>query len=282
MATLELSDEQLRVCQEITFTILDINVKTREGKQHPDRDAQFQYINEQTKTFLAQELPVVSMDAKKKELVGQFKNAGQEWQPQKQPIEVNVHDFPEPELGKAPYGIYDIGHNTGWVSVGQDHDTASFAVATLQRWWETIGKVTYTHAKQLLINADSGGSNGYRVRLWKLELQHFADETGLKITVCHLPPGTSKWNKIEHRLFSHISMNWRGRPLTSHEVIVQLISATKTTTGLNVHAQRDTALYPTKIKVSDEELATVQIMPHEFHGEWNHTISPSLNIISNL
>lgn len=262
---------------------LQANVKTRQGKQHPDRDAQFQYINEQTKTFLAQELAVVSMDAKKKELVGQFKNPGQEWQPQKQPIEVNVHDFPEPELGKAiPYGIYDIGQNTGWVSVGQDHDTASFAVATLRRWWETIAKVTYTHAQQLLINADSGGSNGYRVRLWKLELQHFADATGLKITVCHLPPGTSKWNKIEHRLFSHISMNWRGRPLTSHEVIVQLISAPKTTTGLNVYAQRDTRLYPTKIKVSDEELATVQIMPHEFHGEWNYTISPSLDIVSTL
>lgn len=259
---------------------LQANVKTREGNQHPDRDAQFQYVNEQTKTFLAQELPVVSMDAKKKELVGNFKNPGQEWQPQKQPIEVNVHDFPDPELGKAiPYGIYDIGQNNAWVSVGQDHDTASFAVTTLRRWWETIGSVTYANAKQLLINADCGGSNGYRVRLWKLELQKFATLTGLDITVCHLPPGTSKWNKIEHRLFSHISMNWRGCPLTSHEVIVQLISATKTKTGLNVQAQLDTGLYPTKVKVSDEELATVQITPHEFHGEWNYTISPNLNIL---
>lgn len=251
------------------------NAKTLEGSQHPDRDAQFNYLSEQSKTFLAQGLPVVSMDAKKKELVGQFENPGREWQPQKQPVAVNVHDFPDPLLGKAiPYGIYDIGQNVGWVSVGQDHDTASFAVASLQRWWQLVGKLTYPQAKQLLISADSGGSNGYRLRLWKLELQQFADITGLEVTVCHLPPGTSKWNKIEHRLFSHISMNWRGRPLSSHEVIVELIGATTTTHGLTVQAELDTGIYPLKVKVSDAELATVQITPHAFHGEWNYTISP--------
>lgn len=251
------------------------NSKTLAGTKHPDRDAQFRYLNEQIKAFLVQGLPVVSVDTKKKELVGQFKNPGQEWQPQKQPILVNVHDFPDPELGKAiPYGIYDLGRNTGWVSVGQDHDTASFAVASLHRWWQVVGRSTYARAKQLLLSADSGGSNGYRVRLWKVELQQFADTTGMDVTVCHLPPGTSKWNKIEHRLFSHISMNWRGRPLISHEVIVELIGATTTTTGLTVQAELDTGVYPTKVKVSDADLATVQITPHAFHGEWNYTISP--------
>ena len=251
------------------------NAKTLEGSQHPDRDAQFNYLSEQSKTFLAQGSPVVSMDAKKKELVGQFENPGREWQPQKQPVAVNVHDFPDPLLGKAiPYGIYDIGQNAGWVSVGQDHDTASFAVASLQRWWQLVGKPTYPQAKQLLISADSGGSNGYRLRLWKFELQQFVDLTGLEVTVCHLPPGTSKWNKIEHRLFSHIGMNWRGRPLSSHEVIVELIGATTTTNGLTVQAELDTGVYPLKVKVSDAELATVQITPHGFHGEWNYTISP--------
>ncbi len=251
------------------------NAKTLEGNQHPDRDAQFNYLSEQSKTFLEQGLPVISMDAKKKELVGQFENPGREWQPQKQPVAVNVHDFPDPQLGKAiPYGIYDIGQNTGWVSVGQDHDTASFAVASLHRWWQLVGGPTYPQAKQLLISADSGGSNGYRLRLWKFELQQFVDLTGLEVTVCHLPPGTSKWNKIEHRLFSHISMNWRGRPLSSHEVIVELIGATTTTNGLTVQAELDTGIYPLKVKVSDAELATVQITPHAFHGEWNYTISP--------
>lgn len=252
------------------------NAKTLEGKQHPDRDQQFQYLNKQSQAFLKQGLPVVSIDAKKKELVGVFKNAGREWQPQKQPVEVNVHDFPDPQLGKAiPYGVYDIGQNTGWVSVGQDHDTASFAVATLSRWWQVVGALTYPQAKRLLISADSGGSNGYRLRLWKLELQQFADQTRLEVTVCHLPPGTSKWNKIEHRLFSHITLNWRGRPLVSHEVIVDLIAATTTTTGLKVRAEFDPALYPTKVKVSDAELATVQLSTHAFHGEWNYTISPN-------
>ncbi len=255
---------------------LQANAKTLEGKQHPDRDAQFQYLRGQSKAFLEQGLPIVSMDAKKKELVGEFKNAGREWQPQKQPVEVNVHDFPDPHLGKAiPYGIYDIGQNTGWVSVGQDHDTASFAVASLSRWWQVVGSPSYPQAKRLLISADSGGSNGYRLRLWKLKLQQFADQTGLEITVCHLPPGTSKWNKIEHRLFSHITLNWRGRPLISHEVIVALIGSTTTTTGLQVRAELDTGLYPTKVKVSDAELATVRLSTHSFHGEWNYTISPN-------
>ena len=255
---------------------LQANTKTLEGKQYPDRDAQFQYLSEQSKAFLKQGLPVVSMDAKKKELVGEFKNAGREWQPQKQPVEVNVHDFPDPHLGKAiPYGIYDIGQNTGWVSVGQVHDTASFAVASLSRWWQVVGSLSYPQAKRLLISADSRGSNGYRLRLWKLELQQFADQTGLEVTVCHLPPGTSKWNKIEHRLFSHITLNWRGRPLISHEVIVALIGSTTTTTGLQVRAELDTGLYPTKVKVSDAELATVRLSTHTFHGEWNYTISPN-------
>jgi hypothetical protein len=255
---------------------LQANAKTREGRQHSDRDAQFRYLNERMKTFLAQGLPVVSVDTKKKELVGNFKNGGREWQPKGTPEQVNVHDFPEPALGKAiPYGIYDVGRNIGWVTVGQDHDTASFAVASLRRWWEGMGRQVYPQADQLLVGADSGGSNGYRVRLWKVEWQHFADATSLQVTVCHLPPGTSKWNKIEHRLFSHISMNWRGRPLVRHEVIVELIGATTTREGLHVQAALDTGLYPTKIKVSDEELAAVQLTPHTFHGEWNYTITPT-------
>jgi AcrR family transcriptional regulator len=255
---------------------LQANAKTREGRQHPDRDAQFRYLNEQMKAFLGQGCPVVSVDTKKKELIGHFKNGGREWQPQGSPEQVNVHDFPDPALGKAiPYGIYDVGRNMGWVTVGQDHDTASFAVASLQRWWEGMGRQVYPGATQLLLCADSGGSNGYRVRLWKVELQRFADETSLQVTVCHLPPGTSKWNKIEHRLFAHISMNWRGRPLVSHEVIVELIGATTTREGLHVQADLDMGLYPTKIKVSNAELAAVQLTPHTFHGEWNYTISPT-------
>jgi transposase len=255
---------------------LQANVKTLEGAQHPDRDAQFNYLNEQVKTFLERELPVVSVDTKKKELVGEFKNGGQEWQPKGKPEQVKVHDFPDPKLGKAiPYGIYDVGRNSGWVTVGRDHDTAGFAVASLHRWWEVVGLQAYPKAKSLLICADGGGSNGYRLRLWKVELQRFANATGLQVTVCHLPPGTSKWNKIEHRLFAHISMNWRGRPLVSHEVIVELIGATTTREGLQVQAELDTNAYPTKVKVSDDELAAVQLTPHEFHGEWNYTISPS-------
>jgi transposase len=248
---------------------LQANAKTREGSRHPDRDAQFHYLNEQLKTFLEQGLPVVSVDTKKKELVGEFKNGGREWQPKGEPEQVKVHDFPDLKVGKAiPYGIYDIGRNSGWVTVGRDHDTASFAVASLHRWWQVVGLRAYPEAEQLLICADAGGSNGYRVRLWKVELQGFANATGLQVTVCHLPPGTSKWNKIEHRLFAHISMNWRGRPLVSHEVIVELIGATTTREGLQVQAELDANAYPTKVKVSDDDLAAVQLTPHAFHGEW--------------
>jgi hypothetical protein len=255
---------------------LQAPAKTLEGRQHPDRDAQFQYLNEQVKTFLAAGQPVLSVDAKKKELVGAFKNGGQEWQPTGQPEPVNVHDFPDRHLGKAiPYGIYDVGRNAGWVTVGQDHDTASFAVASLRRWWQGVGADAYRGTERLLICADGGGSNGYRVRLWKVELQRFADATGLEITVCHLPPGTSKWNKIEHRLFAYISMNWRGRPLISHEVIVELIGATTTQAGLRVQADRDLGEYPTKVKVTDEEMAGLRLMPHAFHGEWNYTLAPA-------
>ncbi len=254
---------------------LQAPAKVLEGSDHPDRDAQFRYLNEQIKTFLAQGLPVVSIDTKKKELVGPFRNVGREWQPQGEPEVVNVHDVPDPALGKAiPHGIYDVGRNTGWVTVGQDHDTASFAVASLHRWWTSVGQPTYPQTDRLLISADSGGSNGYRVRLWKVELQHFANATGLQVTVCHLPPGTSKWNKIEHRLFAYISMNWRGRPLVSHEVIVNLIGATTTREGLQVRAERDTGSYALKIKVSDDEMAALHITAHAFHGEWNYTIEP--------
>lgn len=254
---------------------LQANVKTQEGAQHPDRDAQFRYLNEQAREFRDAGLPVVSVDAKKKELVGSFKNAGREWEPKGRPAPVSVHDFMVPELGKAiPYGIYDIERNVGWVNVGRDHDTATFAVESLRRWWHGDGSIAYPHADRLLICCDGGGSNGYRLRLWKYELGRFVTETGVAITVCHLPPGTSKWNKIEHRLFSHISMNWRGRPLTSHEVIVDLIGATTTRNGLKVHAQSDEGHYPTSVSVSDSELAQVPLHPHEFHGEWNYTISP--------
>jgi hypothetical protein len=254
---------------------LQAPTKTLEGRQHPDRDAQFRYLNEQVKAYLEVRQPVVSVDAKKKELVGAFKNGGREWQPQGRPERVNVHDFPDPRRGKAiPYGIYDVGRNTGWVTVGQDHDTASFAVASLRRWWQAVGAGAYPAAERLLICADGGGSNGYRVRLWKVELQRFADQSGLAVTVCHLPPGTSKWNKIEHRLFAHISMNWRGRPLVSHEVIVDLIGATTTQAGLRVQAELDAGRYPTKIKVSDEEMASLHLNPHAFHGEWNYTLAP--------
>lgn len=254
---------------------LQANVKMREGNQNPDRDAQFRYLNERARDFRDAGLPVVSVDAKKKELVGEFKNVGREWQPKGQPVEVQVHDFIVPELGKAiPYGIYDVERNSGWVNVGQDHDTATFAVESLRRWWRGDGEAAYPDADELLICADGGGSNGYRLRLWKHELGRFAAETGLSITVCHLPPGTSKWNKIEHRLFSHISMNWRGRPLASHEVIVNLIGATTTKHGLKVHAERDAGSYPKGIYVTDAEMAALALKPHDFHGEWNYTIAP--------
>jgi DDE family transposase len=254
---------------------LQANVKVNEGRQHPDRDAQFTYLNEQVKAHLAEGAPVLSVDTKKKELVGEFKNSGREWEPEGQPVAVNVHDFPDDAVGKAiPYGIYDVAQNSGWVSVGQDHDTASFAVEALRGWWRGEGSSRYGHARRLLISADCGGSNGNRSRLWKTELAQFAAETGLEITVCHLPPGTSKWNKVEHRLFSHISMNWRGRPLTSHEVVVDLIRATTTRTGLRVHAELDSRQYETNVQVRDDELARVPLKPHRFHGEWNYTIAP--------
>lgn len=249
--------------------------KTREGGTHPDRDAQFGYINAQTQAFQAQGYPVVSVDAKKKELVGEFKNGGREWQRQGAPERVRVYDFVDKERGKAiPYGVYDVTANTGWVSVGLDHDTAEFAVATLQRWWEQMGTEAYPHATHLLVIADGGGSNGTRTRLWKAELQRLADATQLHISVCHLPPGTSKWNKIEHRLFAYITLNWRGRPLISHEVIVNLIAATRTAKGLRVCASLDPQRYTTGKKVTDQEMATLQIERAAFHGEWNYTISP--------
>jgi len=255
---------------------LQANRKTKEGDSHPDRDAQFEHINAQVKAFQAASQPAISVDTKKKELVGDFKNGGREWQPKGEPEKVRVHDFLIPELGKvAPYGIYDITHNLGWVNVGIDHDTATFAVESIRRWWYSMGRPLYSDAYQLLITADGGGSNGYRLRLWKVELQKLADETGLSIKVCHLPPGTSKWNKIEHRLFSYISQNWRGKPLVSYEVIVNLIAATTTTTRLRVHSQLDTQSYPKGVKVSDAELAQVNIQRDDFHGEWNYTISPT-------
>ncbi len=254
---------------------LQANAKRFEGTEHPDRDAQFGYINEQVKRFLDAGQPVVSVDTKKKELVGAFKNSGRQWRPKGRPDEVNVYDFPSLASGKAiPYGIYDVARNEGWVAVGCDHDTASFAVQSLRRWWCSMGAPAYPEADRLLICADGGGSNGHRVRLWKVELQGFAQQTGLNVTVCHLPPGTSKWNKIEHRLFSHISMNWRGRPLVSHDVVVQLISATTTREGLCVKAELDTAQYPTHIKVSNKQMTAINLRKHHFHGEWNYTISP--------
>lgn len=255
---------------------LQANAKTIEGRQHPDRDAQFRYINDTVARFLRAGDPVVSVDTKKKELVGPFKNAGKTWRPAGESAKVRVHDFEDKTLGKAiPYGVYDVGADAGWVSVGSDHDTAAFAVETLRRWWRNVGRRAYPKAKRLLVCADGGGSNGYRSRQWKLELGRLASELGVRITVCHFPPGTSKWNTIEHRLFSHISMNWAGQPLTSHEVVVELIGATTTRTGLHVRAKRDTRTYPTGVKVTDAELASVRLQPHEFHGDWNYTMKPA-------
>ena len=257
---------------------LQANRKTLEGGDHPDRDDQFRYINKQASTFINQSFPVISVDTKKKELVGQYKNGGKEWNPSGYPVDVNVYDFINPEIGKAiPYGIYDIARNSGWVNVGCDHDTSAFAVESIRRWWNTMGSKLYLGIDKLLICADGGGSNGSRVRLWKHELQCFSDETGLEVTVSHFPPGTSKWNKIEHRLFSHISINWRGRPLISHEVVVDLISATTTRKGLTVSAQLDQDNYPLKIKVSDEQMAQLNLHRHLFHGDWNYTIRPREN-----
>jgi transposase len=251
------------------------NAKVAEGRQHEDRDAQFRYINDRVRDCLAAGLPVVSVDAKKKELVGEFKNGGREYQPKGSPVAVNVHDFMDKELGKAiPYGSCDVAANAGWVSIGTDHDTSAFAVATLRSWWDTTGAQRYPRARRLLICADSGGSNGNRTRAWKIELAAFAAETGLQVTVCHLPPGTSKWNRIEHRLFSQITMNWRGRPLTTHQVIVDLISNTATTTGLTVHCILDTGRYPTGLRYARKDVDALPITRHDFHGEWNYTIRP--------
>ena len=252
------------------------NRKTREGGQHADRNAQFEYLARQVRNVQQRGQPVISVDTKKKELVGDFKNGGQQWRPQGQPEGVRVHDFIDKKLGKAiPYGVYDLAANTGWVSVGIDHDTSDFAVETIRRWWQHLGRKRYPQAKELLITADGGGSNGCRSRLWKVALQRLATELGLIIRVCHLPPGTSKWNKIEHRLFSQIASNWRGRPLTSHEVIVQLIANTTTTTGLLVRAALDKRSYPTGRKVTNQELAAINLHPAKFHGEWNYTIRPT-------
>lgn len=254
---------------------LQANRKTSEGASHPDRNAQFEYVNSKVKRYLGEREPVISVDTKKKELVGDFKNGGKELRPKGDPENVRVHDFLIPELGRAnPYGIYDIGLNAGWVSVGVDHDTAEFAVESIRRWWRSMGQQTYPKATSLLITADGGGSNGSRVRLWKLELQKFADETGLRIAVCHFPPGTSKWNKIEHRLFSRITQNWRGKPLISLEVIVSLIAATRTTTGLQVRSELDTRTYPKGLKVSDQEIAKLNLHKDQFHGEWNYELRP--------
>ena len=266
---------------------LQANRKTREGSSHPDRDAQFHYINDRVKEALAAGEPAISVDTKKKELVGDFRNGGREWRPQGSPEEVRVHDFVIPELGRAvPYGVgacpwagrrpdpRDIADNAGWVSVGIDHDTAAFAANAIRSWWKLMGRERYPNARSLLISADGGGSNGSRVRLWKIELQKLADELGVPITVCHLPPGTSKWNKIEHRLFSFITGNWRGKPLVSHRVIVQLIAATTTKTGLKVRYQLDQNTYPAGIKVTDVEMDAVNLTRHDFHGEWNYTVSP--------
>lgn len=260
---------------------LQAPVKTDEGGDHPDRDAQFQHINDTAHAFLADGQPVISVDGKKKELIGPFKNGGREYRPTGLPEEVNVYDFPQLADGKGlPYGVYDVGGNQGWVSVGTDHDTAAFAVATIRRWWESMGRGAYPTATRLLICADGGGSNGTRCKLWKWELQQFADATGLTLSVCHFPPGTSKWNKIEHRLFAHISMNWRGKPLVSHEVMVELIRHTATQTGLRVEAALDDGEYPTGVQVTDEELATLHLARETFHGEWNYTISPQSGVPS--
>jgi hypothetical protein len=251
---------------------LQANRKTKEGSSHPDRNAQFEYINAKATEFLKNGQPTISVDTKKKEQVGDYKNGGREWRPKGQPEPVQVDDFGKQK--DVPYGVYDLGQNAGWVSVGTDNDTSAFAVESIRRWWNMMGREAYPRARQLLITADSGGSNGSRVRLWKLELQKLADEIGLEISVCHFPPGTSKWNKIEHRLFSFITKNWRGKPLVSHEVIVNLIAATTTRTGLRVQSQLDTGKYPKGIKVGKQEFTAIQLHPDTFHGEWNYTILP--------
>lgn len=256
---------------------LQANRKTRKGPSHPDRDAQFGYINEQVRRHQKKHQPAISVDTKKKELVGDFKNAGREWRPKGDPTPVRVHDFLIPEQGKAiPYGVYDLKRNKGWVSVGIDHDTASFAVNAIRRWWNVMGRPTYRGADSVLITADAGGSNDPRIRLWKWELQRFANRTGLSITVCHFPPGTSKWNKIEHRLFSYIAVNWRGKPLFSLAAIVSLIVSTTTESGLRVRSEIDQGRYPKGIVITNEQMATLNLKTHSFHGDWNYTICPAI------
>ena len=263
-----------RMLHELGYR-LQTNRKTLEGRQHPDRDAQFAHINERCQAFQEQGQPVISVDTKKKELIGQYRNGGREWRPQGRPEEVKVYDFPDKELGKAiPYGVYDLVANEGWVSVGVDPDTAAFAVATIRRWWRQMGWRVYGGAQRLLITADGGGSNASRNRLWKLELQRLADELGLAISVCHFPPGTSKWNKIEHRMFCHITENWRGRPLVSREAVVNLIGNTTTKGGLEIQAELDDGSYPTGREVTEDQLARIAIERDKFHGEWNYTVSP--------
>jgi len=284
----ELGKKGHKVCPTVVGDLLrrmgyslQANSKTREGNQHIDRDAQFHYINTQAKAFLAAHEPVVSVDTKKKELVGNFRNNGKEWRPNGTPELVNIHDFIDPKLSRAvPYGVYDITNNVGWVSVGTDHDTAAFAVNAIRRWWRTMGRKRHPKAKRLMITADAGGSNGYRVRLWKIELQKLADELKLPITVCHMPPGTSKWNKIEHRLFSFITINWRGKPLRSYRTIVQLIAATTTDTGLKVRAELDENKYPEGVKISDPQMAAINLSRHAFHGDWNYTIAPRPKVLA--
>jgi transposase len=277
-----LQEQGYTVCAMTVYTLLremgyslQRNRKIQEGKQHPERDQQFQYIARQVEAFQSKHRPVISIDTKKKENIGEFKNAGQEWQPKGVPIRFKTHDFPDKTLGKAiPYGIYDLSQNQGWVNVGIDHDTAEFAVESIRRWWQQWGQVQYRRSKHLMITADCGGSNGNRNRLWKLKLQEFADEFRLTLHVCHFPPGTSKWNKIEHRLFCHITTNWRGKPLTSLETVINLIGNTTTQAGLAVHAQIDDNLYPTGIQVTDEQFSAIAIQRCRFHGEWNYRISP--------
>ncbi len=283
----ELAGELQRMGHDISYHLvadllheldysLQANRKTREGPQHPDRDAQFRYINNQARTYLRKQQPAISVDTKKKELVGDFKNPGREWQPKGEPERVRVHDFLIPAQGKAiPYGVYDLHRNEGWVSVGIDHDTASFAVNSIRRWWRIMGRPAYPDATELLITADAGGSNGSRLRLWKWELHKFANRTGLSIRVCHFPPGTSKWNKIEHRLFSHIAMNWRGKPLVSLAAIVSLIADTHTQSGLRVRSEIDHGRYPAGLLLTDDQMARINLKPDRFHGDWNYVIEPN-------
>lgn len=263
-----------RLLKDLGYS-LQAPAKTKEGRQHPDRNGQFSYLNALVAERLGAGEPVISVDTKKKEQVGEKANGGREYQPKGDPERVDVHDFPDPEMPKAvPYGIYDIAANEGWVSLGDDGDTGAFAAAAITRWWATMGKARYPHATTLLITADAGGSNSYRNRLWKVELAKLAAVTGLTVTICHYPPGTSKWNRIEHRMFSFITKNWRGRPLTTYRTIIELISATTTTSGLKISAEWDQGSYPTGIRITDKELAAVPLEPHDWHGEWNYTISP--------